>query len=191
MHIVLFSGSFSPFHNGHFSLVKELIERKEVDQVWISVTPLNPHKSSSDLWPLDFRKLLVREVYRDCPNVFITEIEETLSFPLYTYNTLKALQESYTENTFSLLVGGDNFHNFNTWYNAENLLREFTLYIFPRETDIQGSTTFMKNKGIHWLNVSTIDISSTIIRKKIENGEQIKDLVPSCIEQKIVSYIKI
>ncbi|QZT36977.1 nicotinate (nicotinamide) nucleotide adenylyltransferase [Halosquirtibacter xylanolyticus] len=190
MNIVLFSGSFSPVHNGHVYLVKELLKDKEVDQVWLSVTPLNPLKEASDVWPIAFRKSLIRKVFESMPNVILTEIEESLPSPLYTIHTLYALKEKYKEYTFSLLVGEDNYRNITKWYSYKELLENFSLYVFPREDDhdvVHQKSVDIPN--VKWLKSPMIDVSSTEIRNKAKNHEPIGNLVPYCIEEDIVNYI--
>ncbi|MDC1106172.1 nicotinate (nicotinamide) nucleotide adenylyltransferase [Prolixibacteraceae bacterium] len=190
MNIVLFSGSFSPVHNGHVYLVKELLKNMEVDQVWLSVTPLNPLKKASNVWPLEFRKNLIRKAFTSTPNVVLTEIEETLQFPLYTIHTLLALQDKYPEHSFSLLVGEDNYRNITKWYRYKDLLDNFSLYVFPRE-DMAAVSDLpeMTSHNIQWLKSPMINVSSTEIRNKGKLNEPIGHLIPYCIEKDIVDYI--
>ena len=40
----LFFGTFNPIHVGHLIIANHMAESSELDEVWLVVTPHNPHK---------------------------------------------------------------------------------------------------------------------------------------------------
>ena len=49
MNVGLFFGTFNPLHNGHIGICKKLFEKKIVDEIWLVITPLSPHKKSEQI----------------------------------------------------------------------------------------------------------------------------------------------
>ncbi|HNO71040.1 MAG TPA: adenylyltransferase/cytidyltransferase family protein, partial [Bacteroidia bacterium] len=47
MKIGLFFGSFNPIHKGHIAIVKYMITRTDLEQVWLIVSPHNPLKNKN------------------------------------------------------------------------------------------------------------------------------------------------
>ena len=56
MKIGLYFGTFNPIHIGHMIIANHVAEYSGVDQVWMVVTPHNPHKTKSTLLD-DYKRL--------------------------------------------------------------------------------------------------------------------------------------
>ena len=59
----LFFGSFNPIHIGHLIIANHMVEHSDLDEVWLVVTPHNPHKKKSTLLDNHHR---LEMVYRAC-----------------------------------------------------------------------------------------------------------------------------
>ncbi|GAK75014.1 nicotinate-nucleotide adenylyltransferase [Nonlabens ulvanivorans] len=44
--IGLYFGTFNPVHIGHLAIANYLIENSDLDEIWMVVTPHNPHKKN-------------------------------------------------------------------------------------------------------------------------------------------------
>lgn len=182
---VVYSGSFNPFHIGHLAIVEEL--SKKFDYVLLVVSVQNPFKNEGKN---NFKERLdnVRKVIekKGFTNVFVEDIEQYLTAPYYTINTLNALQEKYPNDLLSYSMGADSLIGFDRWKDWEDILENFGLVIFPRDGyNHKEAITFLKKlveDSEFWhlivLDYRTPDISSTEIREKIKNGEDVSDLLP-------------
>ncbi|UCE93454.1 MAG: nicotinate-nucleotide adenylyltransferase [Flavobacteriaceae bacterium] len=178
MKIGLFFGSFNPIHVGHLIIANHLVENSDLDEVWMIVTPHNPHKKKQSLLDDHHRYQPVLEATEDYPKIKPSNIEFGLPQPNYTINTLLYLGEKYPEHHFNLIMGRDNLNSFKKWKNYDKILAYHDLYVYPRVT---ASTTIPKlidHKRVHLIDAPIVEISSTAIRKAIKEGKNVRPLMP-------------
>ena len=92
-HIGLYFGTFNPIHVGHLAIANHIAEFSNVDEVWLVVTPHNPHKKKSSLLPDYDRLEMVHRATEDYTKLRPSDIEFSLPQPNYTTNTLVHLEE--------------------------------------------------------------------------------------------------
>ena len=171
MRIGIFGGSFNPIHNGHIALAKAMLEQGGVDEVWLMVSPQNPLKTENDLLDDDLRMEMARKALEGVEGIKACDYEMRLPKPSYTWTTLQRLSSDYPDNTFILLIGGDNWAHFQRWYHWQDILRHYDVMVYPRD----------EHPGT--IDVPLFDVSSTEIRQRVAKGENIADLVPSGIAE--------
>ncbi|MCL6103013.1 MAG: adenylyltransferase/cytidyltransferase family protein, partial [Bacteroidetes bacterium] len=91
MKIAIYSGSFNPIHNGHLA-VAEAALADGFDEVWLVVSPHNPHKIETDLWSFEDRLKMVELALSKVSKVKVSDCENNLPRPSYTINTLEFLK---------------------------------------------------------------------------------------------------
>ena len=174
--IGIFGGSFNPIHNGHIALAKAFLEKENLDEVWFMVSPQNPFKVNQQLLADHLRLELVRKAIADNPHFRASDYEFQLPKPSYTWNTLQHLSHDYPTHRFTLLVGGDNWAAFDRWYHAEDILSNYKIIVYPRRGQEIDKSTLPTNVSL--LQTPFIDVSSTDVRQRVEQGEDISKLVP-------------
>ena len=174
--IGIFGGSFNPIHNGHIALAKAFLEKENLNEVWFLVSPQNPFKVNQQLLADHLRLELVRKAIADNPHFRASDYEFQLPKPSYTWNTLQHLSHDYPTHRFTLLVGGDNWAAFDRWYHAEDILSNYKIVVYPRRGQEIDKSTLPTNVSI--LQTPLIDVSSTDVRQRVEQGEDISKLVP-------------
>ena len=132
MKIGLYFGTFNPIHIGHLIIANHLAEHSDLDQIWMMVTPHNPHKQKSSLLDDYHRLHMVHLATEDYPKIKPSDIEFKLPQPNYTVNTLAHLQEKYPTHEFSLIMGEDNLNSLHKWKNYEVILHNHDIYVYPR-----------------------------------------------------------
>ena len=181
MFIGIFGGSFNPIHVGHISLARQLRQLAGLDEVWLMVSPQNPLKQgSNDLLDDRLRYQLARIALHGEEGIRACDYELHLPKPSYTWNTLQHLRQDFPDDTFILLIGGDNWQHFQRWYKADDIMREYQIVVYPRRGSETDTTALPSSVKI--VNTELIDISSTEIRQCVQKGESIKEMVPSSIE---------
>ena len=168
--IGIFGGSFNPIHNGHIALAQAVLARCKLDEVWLMVSPQNPLKrNDSDLLDDRLRFDMAQKALVGVHGVVACDYEFHLPKPSYTWNTLQHLTKDYPDDTFVLLIGGDNWAHFQRWRHWKDILWHHDVVVYPRDA-YQGT-----------IDVPLLDVSSTEIRRRVKAGENIKGLVPENI----------
>ena len=175
MKIGLFFGSFNPIHIGHKVIASYLVDFTDLDKVMFVVSPQNPLKQKISLLDQYHRLQIIRAEIEDNSNLEVSDIEFDMPKPSYTIDTLVRLKEKYPENDYSIIMGSDNLQNFHKWKNYEQILEDYSIYVYPRPGyEISGS-----HKNIHVIEgVPQMEISSSFIRKSIKEGKDISYLMP-------------
>ncbi|WP_452601431.1 nicotinate (nicotinamide) nucleotide adenylyltransferase [Pontimicrobium sp. MEBiC06410] len=183
MKVGLYFGSFNPIHIGHMVIANQMVENSDLDQVWFVVTPHNPFKKKSTLLDNFQRLEMVYLATKDYLKLKPSDIEFKLPQPNYTINTLTYLKEKYPNHEFSLIMGEDNLKGFHKWKNYELILEYHNIYVYPRISEGIIETRFNDHKKIHRVEAPIMEISSTMIRKAIKEGKNVKPLLPENVWQ--------
>lgn len=189
--ILVFGGCFNPPLNSHFSLAEQLgNEQSQIEK--IIFMPVNSNYQKADLIANEHRYQMLKLVCDKNDKFEVSKIEIEEEKPLYTIETLRKMQEQYPEYEIAFIMGSDNLKQLEKWKKADELVKEFKIYLLERDKDevekiIQASkflrenkTAFMKAK-----NNITSNLSSTFVRQKLKEGKSIRYLMPD----EVMSYI--
>lgn len=174
----LYFGTFNPIHIGHLIIANHMAEFSGLDQVWLVVTPHNPHKKKSTLLDDHHRLQMVFLATEDYPKLKPSDIEFKLPQPNYTVNTLAHLQEKFPQHEFSLIMGEDNLNSLHKWKNFEVILQNYDIYYYPRINSGTSSPELAGHTKVHRVNAPVMEISSTFIRESIKNGKNVQPMLP-------------
>ena len=179
--IGLYFGTFNPIHSGHLTIANHLVEFSDLDEVWLVVTPHNPHKKKNTLLDDIHRLTMVRIALEDYPKLKASNIEFDLPQPNYTVNTLAHLEDMYPEIDFCLIMGEDNLKSFHKWKNFEVILDQYAVYVYPRISEGKVESRFEDHPAIHRVDAPIMELSSTFIRKAIKDGKNIRPMLPDTV----------
>lgn len=161
----IYGGAFDPPHLSHVLAVGYALSKGRFDQ--IIVMPCWLHAFEKDMLSFDKRLEMCRrafEIYNS--KVYVSNVESELK-TRYTIELVEFLTERYKNTKFSLIIGDDEYNNFNKWREYERILKLVELFVIPR---MEGS-------------VKMPNISSTQIKKDIKamGLESIRHLLPSSV----------
>ncbi|MBT3872882.1 MAG: nicotinate-nucleotide adenylyltransferase [Flavobacteriaceae bacterium] len=178
--IGLFFGTFNPIHVGHLIIANHMAEFSELDEVWLVVTPHNPHKKKNALLEDTHRLAMVRIATEAYPKLKASTIEFDLPQPNYTVNTLAVLEEKYPDKEFCLIMGEDNLKSLHKWKNYEVILERYPIFIYPRiseNLERDANLILEKKASVTLINAPIVELSSTFIRKNIALNKNIKPML--------------
>ena len=190
MKVAVYSGSFNPLHIGHLAIMKYLTGEGGFDCVYLIVSPKNPLKEGiSSASGTDRYNAAIAAVNRHFPEVpgmssrtsgkvKVDDIELTMPEPHYTIRTLDALRDREPENEFTLIMGADNLADIRRWRDYSRILKEYGVAVYPRQGfDLERIRQDLLDEDISYnitiMNAEMVDISSTIIRNAIAEGQDV------------------
>ena len=173
----LFFGSFNPVHVGHLIIANHIATHGDVNEVWLVVSPQNPHKQKSSL-ANDYKRLdMVNVAVEGNAKLKGSNIEFSLPQPSYTVDTLAYLKEKFPQKEFVLIMGGDNLQTFHKWKNFEVILENHAIYVYKRPKATNGQ--FVGHPKVTIFDAPMMNISARYIRKQLkkQDVESIRYLV--------------
>lgn len=177
--IGLFFGSFNPIHIGHLILANYILENTDMGELWFVVSPQNPFKEKKSLLQDHNRLDMVQLALKNYPNMRASNVEFSLPVPSYTIDTLAYLKEKHPEFTFSLIMGEDNLKSLHKWKNADKLIRDYQIIVYPRlSSDKSAGNTNFSGKNVSLINAPIIELSATEIRKMLKEGRNVRPMLP-------------
>ena len=184
MKIGLYFGSFNPIHNGHLIIAQHFLDETDLERIWFVVSPQNPFKQNHALLNEYHRLFLVQKAIEGESNMKAVDIEFGLPKPSYTIDTMTYLEEKYPEHQFCIIMGSDSFQNLEKWKSGSLIMSRYPIYIYVRfgfEVDQQKIT-----ENILVLKAPLLDISASLIRKKIGEGKSVRYLIPDSVNEEII-----
>lgn len=176
----LFFGSFNPVHVGHLIIANYILNHSDLDEIWMVLSPHNPHKKKDSL-ANDYDRLhLLNSAIGDNPKLKSSDIEFGLPKPSYTIDTLTYLSEKHLQRDFTLIMGGDNLATFHKWKNYEKILEYYSIIVFARPGYELGD--LQEHPKVTVLSdTPLLHISASYIRKLRSEGKSIQYLVPDLV----------
>jgi nicotinate-nucleotide adenylyltransferase len=179
----LYFGSFNPIHNGHLIIANQMMVNSDLEEIWFVISPHNPLKEKASLLEDHHRLALVKIAIDDNPKFKACDIEFSMPIPSYTIHTLVTLEEKYPNRSFGLIIGSDNLYSFEKWFNYEQILNNYVLYVYPRPNYI--GCLLKNHPSVKWIDAPLIEISSSYIRECVKNNKSIRYLLPD----KVIEYL--
>jgi nicotinate-nucleotide adenylyltransferase len=150
-------------------------EFTDLDELWFVVSPQNPLKKKSTLLSDRDRLYLVDLAIGENPDLKSSDIEFNRPSPSYTIDTMALLTDRYPHHRFVLVMGEDNLYTLNKWKNAEELVRNFPVYVYPRPGTVKKENEeleeILRKARVKWVNAPMMDISGTFIRNGVKKGK--------------------
>ncbi|SHN89783.1 nicotinate (nicotinamide) nucleotide adenylyltransferase [bacterium endosymbiont of Bathymodiolus sp. 5 South] len=177
--IGFFGGSFDPIHYGHLKTARAIKKELALSQLFLMPCKAPVHKDAlqfSNKQRLEMLNLALIE-FNDL-KIDTREIDRQT--PSYTIDTLKHIKEDYPNKKIFLIIGQDSFNTLETWKDYQQFGDYAQPVILPRTADTQKIHT-----GIFFSKTPLVDISSTQIRNKIRNQQDLSGLLP----ENIIEYI--
>ncbi len=184
--IVIFGGTFDPIHVGHLIIAEQARSQFSLDEILFLPAGDPPHKQRRKVTSAEIRLEMTQEATRDNSGFNVSSREIKRDTPSFTAKTLDELiREGYF---VSLIMGADSLAEIFTWRRPEFILKNARLLVAPRPGyNIEAMRTHKKyqqfSPEIAKIDCVFMDISSSLIRRRVKNDRTIRYLVPSAAEK--------
>lgn len=199
----IFGGSFDPPHFGHIRSVLILLDHFEFEQIRLIPCQLSPHKANVHA-SAAHRLQMLNLICANHEKLIADDRELKRQAPSYTIDTLFELRAEYGEKqSMVLILGVDAFLRFCQWHRFEEILSLCHILLVQRpgyslNDDVKGGECEREyfdsynTKDVEILSsqpfgaifsseLDEVDVSSTLIRKTISEGQQPKFMLPGNI----------
>lgn len=178
--IGILGGTFDPPHLGHLIIAEEVRLALELDEIWFIPTYTPPHKDDAKTEVHDRIKMVELAIETN-PHFKINTIEIKRSGKSYTIDTMEELTSLHPDYKFYFLIGADMVEYLPNWHRIDELI-ELVSFVGVQRSGYKLETDY----NILTLNIPLIDISSTEIRKRLQNNRSANYLVP----ERVYAYIR-
>jgi nicotinate-nucleotide adenylyltransferase len=182
----LLGGTFNPPHLGHLVCAQEAHFQLGLDRVIFMPVYEPPHKEAERDPGADHRVELCRLALAGESRFDVSRLEADTPGRSFTVDTLKRLHESNPEDDLTFIVGGDMAYALPTWHEPEAVLSLATLGVAEREgvgrSDIAERLAGLAGgHRIRFFDMPRLDISSSMIRRRVAAGQPLRYLVPDAV----------
>jgi nicotinate-nucleotide adenylyltransferase len=200
MRCLCVGGSFDPVHFGHLRCATAAAEQLGLETVLLIPASVSPHKMGTSRHAakphdrLAMCRLAAEEMNQQtaCDGSVrfqIDDLELQRPPPSYTIDTVRALR-SRGWDTVHWMIGADQLAALPNWHEPQALLTEANLVVLRRpgfQINWDALPPSYQMLKANLVDAPLIDISSTMIRTKVNAGEPITGLVPASVERYILS----
>ena len=183
--IGVFGGTFDPIHHGHLAAASEAGHAFRLDEVIFVPTGQPWQKADRPLAPAEDRYLMTVIATAGDPLFSVSRIEIDRPGATYTVDTLRELRaQRGPEADFFFIIGADALSGLASWHAPREVL-SMAHFIGLTRRGHQLADNSLGSEQFDLMEMPTLEISSSICRKRIRAGLPITYLVPDGV----ISYI--
>lgn len=176
----IFVGSFNPPTKAHFDIAHYLYNNNILEK--IIFVPVNNEKK--DLISLEKRIDMLNSYIKKYDYLYVSKIMQ--NYQGFNYQVLDELSNIYED--IYIIMGSDLLERFSSFVNYQDMLKKYHFVIIQR---FGINSTRLINKDYHDYQDKFIvmdyhsNVSSSLVRECLKENKDIKDMVPSEVEEYI------
>jgi len=183
----IYGGTFDPPHTGHLILAEAALVQLNLSRVIWVLTRRSPHKSAHSITPVELRLEMLQAALEGYSQFEISRVEIDRPPPYYAVDTVRLLKFTYQYEDLVYLMGGDSLNDLPTWHKPEVLIESVhAIGVLLRPgcevnlEDLETKLPSLQNK-VRLIHVPPVDISASMIRKKIKQKLPFRHLLPPVV----------
>ena len=179
--IGLLGGNFNPVHNAHLTIADQVRQQLGLDEVLLMPEYQPPHVDKKTTISEKHRLRMLELAVRDIEGLGIETIELERKGISYTYDTMKLLTEKNPDVDYYFIIGADMVAYLPKWHRISELI-QMVQFVGVQRPKYKAGTSY----PVIWVDVPLLDISSSLIRRQLEEGKKPNFLLP----QAVLDYIE-
>jgi nicotinate-nucleotide adenylyltransferase len=184
----LLGGTFNPPHIGHLVCAQEAWAQLGLDRVWLLPVHAPPHKEADSDPGVERRVAMCEAAVAGDDRLAVSRIEADVPGRSYTVDTLNKLHEARPEDQLTFIVGGDMAASLPEWREPQAILELCSLGVAARDgvgreqirerldRELPGAAD-----RLQFFDMPRIDVSSTLVRRRVAAGRPVRYLVPDAV----------
>lgn len=195
----IIGGTFNPIHLAHLYIAYESKNQLNLDKVIFIPAGSPPHKDNRGVLRASLRYAMVEKAIASYEGFEISDYEIKKIGYSYTYETLENFKNDDCELFF--ITGADCLMDIEKWKHPEKVLSLCNFVVFTRggydKIKLQNQRKNIERKynaNIEFLDIIDLEISSSMIRKRIKEDKRVdfflsKDVLDFIIENNLYKGI--
>jgi nicotinate-nucleotide adenylyltransferase len=183
----VYGGTFDPPHNGHLILAEAAQAQLNLTQVIWVLTRRSPHKLTHSITPVELRIRMLQAAVEGYSNFEISRVEIDRPPPYFAVDTVRLLKYTYPDGELVYLMGGDSLNDLPSWHKPEALVESVqAIGVLPRPgvevnlENLERKLPGLQSK-VRFIHIPPVDISASMIRKKIQQKLPFRHLLPTVV----------
>ncbi|PIO83221.1 nicotinate-nucleotide adenylyltransferase [Loigolactobacillus backii] len=177
----IMGGTFNPPHIGHLIMAQTVGTQLGLEKIYFMPDANPPHEHPKNAISADHRVAMVKRAITGNP-LFDIELAEVKRGGIsYTYDTMSNLKQQHPDTDYYFIIGADMVNDLPHWHRIDELL-ELVQFVGVKRPDFQVHSQY----PVLWVDAPSLDVSSSMIRKRLACGLSIRYLVPD----EVLDYIE-
>lgn len=173
--IGILGGTFDPPHIGHLVVAQDALESLDLDRLIVVPAGRPPHREA--VLEAGTRLELAQLAFDGDDRIRVSDVEVEREGPSWTVDTLEWARRELDPEVLYLIVGADQLRSFRGWREPERILDLARLAVMTRP----GEELMSADVPHEVIEVTRVDLSSTRVRERLEDGRSIRYMVPERI----------
>lgn len=184
--VALYGGAFDPFHYGHVSVIRHLLEVERFAKVLVVPSGVRPDKplTCSSEQRYEMTRAGIVECFGDDNRIEVSDAHVSGKSGYSTIDLIRYVRLGESR-PIVVVLGSELVKDFPDWKEPEALQAEAEFLVIERP----GEEVVLPEQG-EWnislakpLSGGGIDISSTAIRSKLANGDDVSAFLPEVVRR--------
>ncbi len=182
MKVGVFGGTFDPPHVGHLEIAGRAKAALHLERILFVPAWIPPHKRRPDLTDFETRVRMTEAAVEGHRDFEVSRIEAERGGASYTVDTLTILLERHPNWSMWLILGSDTLLEMPGWKEPGRIVCMARLGVYPRAGSVRSEPAWAHGR-VDWIEGPLVEVSSSMIRALVADGQPIKGLVPDPVVQ--------
>ena len=189
MRLGLYGGTFDPVHFGHLLLAEQCREQFSLDEIWFLPSGNPPHKDQRGITSGQSRVEMLQFAVAGHSQFKVNRMELAREGTTFTVDTLSPLAAETAQRELFFLIGADSLDDLPTWRNPQRVTELATIVAVnrgdgpaPTLDAVQSELGQAAASRIQLATMPGIDLSSSDIRRRVQEGKSIRYMTPRAVE---------
>jgi nicotinate-nucleotide adenylyltransferase len=174
--IGIFGGSFDPPHLGHLVIAEMARRSLDLNAVYFVPAYKPPHKEGSHASTARDRLTMTKLSVQGNAKLKVSDVELRRKGISYTVDTVRAFRKRFPTSQLFLIIGSDSLLQFHSWKSPGRILADASLVVYRRPRSGRADARLVPS-NVSFIEGPRMDVSSSDIRKRIQQGKSIRYLV--------------